>query len=66
MTSTTPTRRLVEALVPGATVGDIAGIRDRVNVTTPHGGQTMQWLVEDRDLVPPCQPLVRLHPEGSS
>jgi [acyl-carrier-protein] S-malonyltransferase len=66
VTSTTPTRRLVEALVPGATVGDIAGTRGRINVTIPHGGQLMGWLVEDGDLVSPCQPLVRLHPEGSA
>jgi len=66
VTTTTPTRRLVEALVPGATVGDIASTRDRVNVTAPHGGQIMEWLVEDGDLVSPGQPLVRLHSEGSA
>ena len=32
----------------------------------PHGGQVVEWLVEDGDLVSPGQPLVRLHPEGAS
>ena len=32
----------------------------------PHGGQVVEWLVEDGDLVSPGQPLVRLHPEGAA
>jgi len=28
-----------------------------------HGGQVVEWLVEDGDLVSPGQPLLRLHPE---
>ena len=31
-----------------------------------HGGQVVEWLVEDGDLVSPGQPLVRLHPEGAA
>ena len=31
-----------------------------------HGGQVVEWLVEDGDLVSPGQPLLRLHPEGAS
>ena len=30
-----------------------------------HGGQVVEWLVEDGDLVSPGQPLLRLHPEGA-
>ena len=39
--------------------------RDRIEVTAAHGGQVVEWLVEDGDLVSPGQPLLRLHPEGS-
>jgi [acyl-carrier-protein] S-malonyltransferase len=35
-------------------------------VTADHGGQVVEWLVEDGDLVSPGQPLVRLHPEGGT
>jgi [acyl-carrier-protein] S-malonyltransferase len=28
----------------------------------PHGGQVIEWLVEDGDPVAPGQPLLRLHP----
>lgn len=75
---TTPTWRLVVApskgtfhaapvedvLIPGARVGDVAGLRDKVEVTAPHGGQVVEWLVEDGDPVAPGQPLLRLHPVG--
>jgi [acyl-carrier-protein] S-malonyltransferase len=54
------------ALAPGATVGDVASTRDRTRVVAAHGGQIVEWLVEDGDLVSPGQPLVRLHPEGIS
>ena len=36
----------------------------RISVRTDHGGQVVEWLVEDGDLVSPGQPLLRLHPEG--
>jgi [acyl-carrier-protein] S-malonyltransferase len=53
-------------LVAGATIGDVASSRDRTSVVAAHGGQVVEWLVEDGDLVSPGQPLVRLHPEGAS
>ena len=53
-------------LTAGATVGDVASSRDRLTVRTNHGGEVVEWLVEDGDLVSPGQPLVRLHPEHSS
>ena len=56
----------VEMLSPGAAIGDVASLRDRINVTASHGGQIVEWLVEDGDLVSPGQPLIRLHPEGVS
>lgn len=55
-----------DVLVRGATIGDVASTRDRTPVTAGHGGQIVEWLVEDGDLVSPGQPLVRLHPEGVS
>jgi [acyl-carrier-protein] S-malonyltransferase len=55
-----------DVLVAGATIGDVASSRDRTSVVAAHGGQVVEWLVEDGDLVSPGQPLVRLHPEGAS
>ena len=55
-----------DVLAPGATVGDVASSRDRTAVRAAHGGQVVEWLVEDGDLVSPGQPLVRLHPEGAA
>jgi [acyl-carrier-protein] S-malonyltransferase len=53
-------------LAPGTAIGDVATSRDRSEVLTAHGGQVVEWLVEDGDLVSPGQPLLRLHPEGGS
>ncbi len=53
-------------LAQQATIGEIASLRDSTPVTAPHGGQIVEWLVEDGDLVSPGQPLVRLHPEGTA
>jgi [acyl-carrier-protein] S-malonyltransferase len=53
-------------LESGAALGDVAGSRDKTEVRAPHGGQVVEWLVEDGDLVSPGQPLVRLHPEGAA
>jgi [acyl-carrier-protein] S-malonyltransferase len=53
-----------DVLSPGSTIGDIVSLRDRIVVTAAHGGQVVEWLVEDGDLVSPGQPLVRLHPQG--
>ena len=54
-----------ETLAAGAAIGAIVSLRDRIEVTTAHGGQVVEWLVEDGDLVSPGQPLVRLHPEAT-
>jgi [acyl-carrier-protein] S-malonyltransferase len=56
----------LDFLPAGATIGDVASTRDRTSVVAGHGGQIVEWLVEDGDLVSPGQPLVRLHPEGSN
>jgi [acyl-carrier-protein] S-malonyltransferase len=56
----------VGILAPGATLGDVASSRDRTAIHAPHGGQVVEWLVEDGDLVSPGQPLLRLHPEGGA
>jgi [acyl-carrier-protein] S-malonyltransferase len=54
-----------ESLPPGAAIGEVASLRDRTRINAPHGGQVVEWLVEDGDLVSPGQPLLRLHPEGA-
>ncbi len=56
----------LDVLPAGAAIGDVASLRDRISVTAAHGGQVVEWLVEDGDLVSPGQPLVRLHPEGGT
>ena len=38
----------------------------RIAVAATHGGQVVEWLVEDGDLVSPGQPLIRLHPSGGA
>ena len=53
-----------DVLEAGATIGDVASLRDRIVVTAAHGGQVVEWLVEDGDPVSPGQPLIRLHPAG--
>ncbi len=55
-----------EVLAAGATVGDVASLRDRISVTAAHGGEIVEWLVEEGDLVSPGQPLLRLHPVSGS
>jgi [acyl-carrier-protein] S-malonyltransferase len=55
-----------DTLAPGSAIGDVASSRDRITVSTAHGGQIVEWLVEDGDPVSPGQPLLRLHPEGSN
>jgi [acyl-carrier-protein] S-malonyltransferase len=54
------------SLDPGATVGEVHSQRDALPVQAPHGGEIVEWLAEDGDLVSPGQPLVRLHPEGQA
>ena len=53
-----------EVLSAGATIGEVASLRDRTSITATHGGEIVEWLVHDGDLVSPGQPLLRLHPEG--
>jgi [acyl-carrier-protein] S-malonyltransferase len=55
-----------ELLAPGTPIGDVANRGEHTRVVAPHGGQVVEWLVEDGDLVSPGQPLLRLHPEGIS
>ncbi len=55
-----------DVLAPGTPIGDVANRRDRTRVVAPHGGQIVEWLVEDGDPVKPGQPLLRLHPEGAA
>jgi [acyl-carrier-protein] S-malonyltransferase len=55
-----------ELLPSGSPIGEVASLRDRISVTAAHGGQVVEWLVEDGDLVSPGQPLLRLHPEGAA
>ncbi|MBM9461729.1 acyltransferase domain-containing protein [Nocardioides sp. zg-536] len=57
-----PDAAATEMLEPGVTIGDVASLRDRFSVTAVHGGQVVEWLVEDGDPVAPGQPLLRLHP----
>ena len=65
--STSPPRRADADLLPsGSPIGEVASLRDRISVTAAHGGQVVEWLVEDGDLVSPGQPLLRLHPEGGA
>lgn len=52
------------SLTSGALVGALASSRDSVDVTAVHGGQIVEWLVVDGDIVSPGQPLVRLHPQS--
>lgn len=54
-----------DLLPAGAEIGGVSSLRDRIVVTSAHGGQVVEWLVEDGDLVSPGQPLVRLHPVGA-
>ncbi|KQQ43719.1 MULTISPECIES: acyltransferase domain-containing protein [unclassified Nocardioides] len=55
-----------DQLAAGAVIGEVASSRDKLVVTANHGGQVVEWLVEDGDLVSPGQPLLRLHPHGAS
>jgi [acyl-carrier-protein] S-malonyltransferase len=54
----------LDVLPSGSTIGEVASLRDRTTITAAHGGEIVEWLVHDGDLVSPGQPLLRLHPEG--
>jgi len=51
-----------DPLPRSAQIGRVSNLRDTVEVTAPHGGTVVEWIVEDGDPVSPGQPLVRLHP----
>jgi [acyl-carrier-protein] S-malonyltransferase len=55
-----------DILDAGSPIGEVASLRDRISVSAAHGGQVVEWLVEDGDPVSPGQPLLRLHPAGSA
>ena len=50
---------------PGSVVAAVKTLRDTFEVIAPHGGQVIEWLVEDGDPVSPGQPLLRLHPTAA-
>ncbi|MGL4172620.1 MAG: acyltransferase domain-containing protein [Actinomycetota bacterium] len=52
-------------IMNGSTVATVSSLRDRYDVVAPHGGNVVEWLVEDGDPVRPGQPLVRLHPTAN-
>jgi [acyl-carrier-protein] S-malonyltransferase len=50
---------------PGSVVAAVNTLRDTFEVTAPHGGQVIEWLVQNGDPVSPGQPLLRLHPTAA-
>ena len=48
----------------GSVIARISTLRESHDVTSLHGGQVVEWLVEDGDPVSPGQPILRLHPLG--
>jgi len=52
----------VTTLPPGSAIGTVANLRESIDITAPHGGTIVEWVVEDGDPVSPGQPLLRLHP----
>lgn len=57
--------RDLDVLEPQTDIGEVSSLRDRITVTSAHGGEIVEWLAEDGDLVSPGQPLLRLHPAGA-
>ncbi len=47
-------------------LGELVGLRERIEIRTEHGGHVVEWLVEDGDPVSPGQPLLRVHPNGGA
>jgi [acyl-carrier-protein] S-malonyltransferase len=54
-----------DVLERGASVATVIARRDEQDITVTHGGEVLEWLVEDGDPVAPGQPLLRIHPTGS-
>jgi [acyl-carrier-protein] S-malonyltransferase len=54
-----------DILERGASVATVIARRDEHDITVTHGGEILEWLVEDGDPVAPGQPLLRIHPTGS-
>lgn len=50
---------------PGSVVAAVSTLRDTFEITAPHGGRVLEWLVQDGDPVSPGQPLLRLHPTAA-
>ncbi|PID53434.1 MAG: hypothetical protein CSB46_08135 [Micrococcales bacterium] len=58
-----PDRSRTGADIPaGQVVAQVHGGRETYEVSAQHGGQVLEWLVEEGDPVAPGQPVVRLHP----
>ncbi|OIV38517.1 biotin attachment protein [Mangrovactinospora gilvigrisea] len=53
-------------LAPDSTVATVVSRYEQEVLTVPHGGKAVEWLVADGDEVTPGQPLLRVHPKGSS
>lgn len=51
-----------DTIAAGAVIARVSTQRDTYDVTAPHGGQVLEWLVENGDPVSPGQPLLRLQP----
>lgn len=49
-------------LASGTEVAQVANLRESIPVIADRGGQVVEWLAEDGDLVRPGQPLIRLYP----
>jgi [acyl-carrier-protein] S-malonyltransferase len=49
----------------GASVATVVARRDEHEIIVSHGGEILEWLVEEGDPVAPGQPLLRIHPTGS-
>ncbi len=54
-----------DVLERGASVATVVARRDEHEIVVSHGGEILEWLVEDGDPVAPGQPLLRIHPTGS-
>lgn len=50
----------------GQAVATVTTRRDTHEVSTPHAGRVIEWLVSAGDPVAPGQPLLRLHPQEDS